>query len=86
LSRGTGAYVFPATIPSPRNNPIPAAQAIDDVQILKAFHDCFGGRLAEINKVTFEVEHRGAETVRTTRIARAGVTEGESKPTPIQRS
>ena len=32
--------------------------------------------------MTFEVEHRGAETVRTTRVQRAGVSAGESKPTP----
>jgi hypothetical protein len=79
-------YVFPATIPSPRNNPHPAAQAIDDVQILKAFNDCFGSRPGEINYVTFEVQHRGAETVRTTRVHRAGVTERESSATAIQRA
>jgi hypothetical protein len=66
--------VFSATIPSPRNNPDRQARTIDGVQILRAFHECFGGRPAEINQVTFEVEHRGAETVRTTRIVGDGAT------------
>lgn len=35
-------YLFPSTIPSPRNNPHPQAQQIEDVEILKAFYDCFG--------------------------------------------
>jgi hypothetical protein len=78
--------VFPATIPSPRNNPHPQAQAIDDVQILKAFNDCFGSKSEEINYVTFEVQHRGAETMRTTRVQRAGITERESSATAIQRA
>lgn len=79
-------YVFPATIPATRNNPNPPAQALGDVQILKAFNDCFGSRPEEINFVTFEVQHRGAETVRTTRIHRAGVLERESAATAIQRA
>ncbi len=63
-------YVFPATIPSPRNNPHPSAQAIEDVQILKAFHDCFGSRLDDINYVTFEVQHRGADCAQRVLVAR----------------
>jgi len=78
-------YVFPATIASARNNPNPVAQSIDDVHILKAFHDCFGGRPEELNYVDFDVEYRGNDLLRTTRIRRAGATAQESKPTPIQR-
>jgi hypothetical protein len=79
-------YVFPATIPSPRNNASPPSQTLDDVQILKAFNDCFGGRSEEINYVNFEVHHRGAETVRRTQIRRAGVIVRESNATAIQRA
>lgn len=78
--------MFPATIPAPRNNPSPSAQAIGDVQILAAFNDCFGCRPEEISAVTFEVRHRGAETVRTTRIHRVGILERESTATAIQRA
>lgn len=63
-------YVLPATIPSPRNNPNPTAQNLEDVQLLQAFHECFGGTDNEINFVDFEVQHRGADTLRTTTVRR----------------
>ncbi len=79
-------YVFPATIPSPRNNPQPMAQALDDVQLLKAFHACFNGKDEEVNYVDFEVEHQGADTVRRTRVRRDGVVQQESALTAIRRA
>jgi hypothetical protein len=79
-------YLFPATIPSPRNNPRPAAQTLGDVGILKAFGDCFKAEAEEIHSVEFEVEHRGSETVRTTRVCRNGTLLHASEPTPIMRS
>jgi hypothetical protein len=78
-------YVMPATIPSPRTNPRPVAQALDEVHLLKAFHDCFRGKAEEVNYVDFEVEHRGAETMRKTTIRRAGAIARESQLTAIQR-
>lgn len=79
-------YMLPATIPSPRNNPSPPPQALADVQIMHAFNDCFGCVEAEINYVSIDVEHRGADTVRTTRVRRDGAVQKESKPTAIRRS
>ena len=79
-------YIFPATIASPRNNPKPVAQSLDDVQLLKAFHECFSGKAEEVNYVDFEVEHRGAETMRKTCIRRTGAVVQESKLTAIQRA
>lgn len=79
-------YVFPATIPSPRNNPHPAAQAIEDVQLLAAFQACFGGVPEEINYVNFEVKYRGTDIVRTTHVSRAGVIVQESTATAIRRT
>ena len=32
----------PSYIPAPRNNPHPKAQALQDVELLNAFHQCFG--------------------------------------------
>jgi hypothetical protein len=78
-------YVFPGTIPSPRNNPRPVAQSLDDVQILKALHECFMGRDDEVNYVDFEVEYKDTETMRLSRIRRAGE-QTESGWSPIQRS
>lgn len=79
-------YVMPATIPSPRNNPNPPPQDIENVEILKAFHDCFKGQDEEVNSVAFDAENRGADLVRTTRISRDGVVQRESDATPIRRS
>ncbi len=79
-------YVMPATIASPRNNPKPMAQSLDDVHLLRAFHDCFHGADDEVNYVDFEVEHRGAETGRRTRIRRGGEVARESEFSPIKRS
>lgn len=79
-------YLLPGTIPSPRNNPNPAPQSIDDVDLLKAMHECFGGRDEELNAVGFEVAYKDSETVRTTTIRRGGICRKESSPTPIQRS
>jgi hypothetical protein len=79
-------YVFPGTIPSPRNNPNPAPQKLSDVELLQAFHGCFGGKDDEVNFVDFEVGHQGAETLRKTRITRDGSTQRESDATAIRRS
>ncbi|MAB13094.1 hypothetical protein [Parvibaculum sp.] len=65
-------YLLPATIPSPRNNPHPPAQALKNVEILAAFHSCFKGRDEELNYVDFKVAHDGADTVRTTTVKRNG--------------
>lgn len=80
------AYLFPPTIPSPRNNPSPVPQAIDEVTILKAFVDCFGVRSDEISSVTFSVAHDGADTVRSTVIERNGIEQHRSGMTAIRRT
>ena len=79
-------YVMPATIPSPRNNPNPEPQSLENVEILKAFHDCFQGRDEEVNYVKFSVNYRGSDTMRTTRVVRNGEVQRESDPTAIRRS
>ena len=78
-------YVTPATIPSPRNNPSPKAQNLDDVEILAAFNACFGGRDEEINFIDFEVGYQENDTVRTTKIRRDGKEQKVSEATKIQR-
>tara|TARA_B100000678_G_scaffold290686_1_gene304287 strand:- start:1580 stop:2437 length:858 start_codon:yes stop_codon:yes gene_type:complete len=79
-------YVMPATIPSPRNNPAPAAQAIEDVEFLSILSNAFGGHPHEVNSVRFEVGYEGVETVRKTVIERGGEIVTESNPTPIRRA
>ncbi|MEN8136206.1 MAG: hypothetical protein ABFS18_11825 [Thermodesulfobacteriota bacterium] len=79
-------YVFPGTIPSPRNNPHPPSQSLKEVEILKAFHDCFKGQSEEVSYVDFKVDYRGADLVRTTRVKRGGTIQHESGLTAIQRA
>jgi len=79
-------YLMPATIPSPRNNPSPITQKLENVEILKAFHDCFKGHDNEVNHVAFEVENRGADLYRKTEITRDNTVQRVSEPTPIRRS
>lgn len=79
-------YVLPATIPSPRNNPNPNPQRLEEVELLQAFTSCFGGNPSEINYVAFEVEYRGADTFRTTTITRDDKIQRQSEPTAIRRS
>lgn len=78
-------YVMPATIPSPRNNPNPKAQNLDDVEILAAFNSCFGGREEEVNFIDFEVGYQENDTVRTTKIRRDSKEQKVSEATKIQR-
>jgi hypothetical protein len=78
-------YVFPATIPSPRNNPAPVAQSLQQVELLLAFHHCFHGEDNEVNFVDFVVRHDGSDTVRSTVIRRGDEIQRKSGETPIHR-
>ena len=79
-------YVLPATIPSPRNNPHPSPQRLEDVELLHAFHKCFNGDIADVNYVSFEVKYHGSDIVRTTAVTRNGDLQQESSPTAIRRT
>jgi hypothetical protein len=79
-------YLFPSTIPAPRNNPAPKAQPLNAVELLAAFNACFGGLPQEINSVDFEVENRGAETHRKTIVTRNGQVVQGSGMTAIRRT
>lgn len=79
-------YLFPGTIPSPRNNPTPKAKEIQSVELLEAFHKCYKGKDKEIHYVDFEVKYQGNETIRKTIIRRDGQVVRESEGTAIRRS
>jgi len=79
-------YLLPDTVPSPRNNPHPMPQSIKDVELLNAFHMCFGGYDEELNYVDFEVHYHGADVVRTTCVKREGAVVQSSNATAIRRS
>lgn len=79
-------YAFPATIPSPRNNPAPVPQNPGDVEFLAILHEAFGGNPREVNEVRFEVGYVGVDTVRTTTVTRGGAVVQQSGATPIRRA
>lgn len=79
-------YVFPGTIPSPRNNPDPAPQTMLEVEFLRILHEAFKGMDDELNFVRFGVGYKGTDTTRSTSIIRDGQVVKQSKPTPIRRT
>lgn len=78
-------YVFPATIPSARNNPNPATPPIENSRLLSAFQNCFGGDPTYVNYVNFELRQQEQERARKTTVVRNGETVKSSKFTPIRR-
>lgn len=78
-------YLFPSTIPAPRNNPSPLPQTLAQVEILQALATAFGTPATDINSVHFDVAIAGVEVTRRTRIMRCGVTVADLGPTPIRR-
>lgn len=78
-------YMFPATIPSPRNNPSPSPQKVGDVGIIDALHRCFGGDDEEVHQVYFSTRYEGADIQRRTKIERNGMVCRESKFTSLKR-
>jgi len=79
-------YMLPATIPSARNNPSPAPQSLQDVEILQAFAKCFHANDNDVSYVSFKVSHEGADTVRSTSVTRHGVVQRQSGLTAIRRA
>jgi len=79
-------YLFPATIPSPRNNPSPSPQQLANVHFLDALHQEFLGTDAQINHVVFSVQYQGTDTMRTTAVSRNDAVVHSSGATPIRRA
>ena len=77
-------YVFPAAIPEPKR-PRCAAQPLETVELLTAFHAGFSGWPEEVNYVDFEITVAGEELHRRTTISRGGAVVSQSEMTPIRR-
>lgn len=78
-------YLFPPTVPSPRTNPHPVPNRLEEVEFLAALHECFLGADDELNFVHIRTAYAGAETMRETEVVRGGVTVHRAGPTAIQR-
>ncbi len=77
-------YLMPAAIPS-NAQPTVRAQQLHEVELLSAFHSCFGGRDDELHFVDFEIQRNGLELLRKTSVRRGGIMQQESEMTPIRR-
>jgi hypothetical protein len=82
----TCIYVLPKALPNHITNPTSTAQTLQEVELLMAFHLCFGGNDAEINYVDFDLAEHNGTLRRRTRVRRDGATVKESKLTAIRRT
>lgn len=78
-------YLFPDTLPV-ENGPSVAAQRLDAVELLSAFHACFKGQDDEINHVNFALQRIDGQLRRSTRVERGGIVQHASGWTPIRRA
>jgi len=78
-------YLFPRTVPSPRNNPEPAPHSLEDLEFLSAVFDTYECRPEELFSVSFRADYSSTSLVRQTRVMRGGVLVMESDRTPIRR-
>jgi len=77
-------YLFPSFVPS-LAHPQADAQPLSAVELLAAFHACFGGRDEELNHVSFEIEGAGGDLLRKTTVRRDGLVAQKSEMTAIRR-
>jgi DNA-binding PadR family transcriptional regulator len=79
-------YLFPSTIPSPRNNPSPRPYELHEVEFLSILAKAFGTPPAEAYQVQIEARYRGADLERRTMILKGGTSERASDWTPLRRA
>jgi hypothetical protein len=79
-------YVFPSTIPSPRNNPSPPMHRLESLEFLSALHSTFKGSDEEVAYVKLSAQYAGRDIQRMTVIERAGQVVRQSPWQSIRRS
>lgn len=79
-------YLFPRTIPDPRNNPSPAPHRLDELSFLQALHSEFQGNEFDVVQVKIEARMKGADVERKTSYYRSGNQFSESNWTKLKRS
>jgi hypothetical protein len=78
-------YLFPRTIPDPRDNKKPAILNLKEVSFASALNKLFGGT-AEIVNVHIEVDNKGADVIRKTTLESRGKILVESSWTKLKRT
>lgn len=79
-------YLFPRTIPDPRNNPEPNVWQLEEITFLKALWECFNGDENDIIEIHLHAKMEGASVTRKTILRRGGVDLAESKWIKIKRA
>jgi len=79
-------YLFPRSIPDPRNNPNPESWTLSEVPLLKALYSAFGGMPSDLTTVHVEARMRGTTVQRRTRYSRCGAEFCASNWTAIRRA
>lgn len=78
-------YLFPATVPTPKDNPNPPPQKLEDVSFLSLLHDVFNGAEDELNYVQWEAGMKDVSLTRKVEVTRCGVCVAESRATKVNR-
>jgi len=79
-------YLFPRTVPDPRNNPEPKIWQLKEITFLKALWECFKGDEDDVIEIHLHAKMEGASVVRQTILKRGGVVLTESGWTKIKRA
>jgi len=79
-------YLFPRTLPDPRNNPTPSVWSIKDVSFLNSLSKAFKCKKSEINRVSIETRMNGNEVERRTRFLHDEALFHESQWAAIRRA
>lgn len=77
-------YVLPGEIPT-LGRPLATARPLENVELLAAFHEAFGGVADEVSFVDFELAQGHDELLRRTTVRRGGAVQHISDLTPIRR-
>ena len=79
-------YLFPRSIPDPRNNPTPAVWQLAEVQLVHALWKGLKGNAADIVEVGIEARIEAVDVQRRTRFLRAGAEICTSQWTTVRRA
>lgn len=81
-------YLFPRTVPDPRNNRKPPVRKLEELRFLRALHSAFRGGGADLTEVAIEatIDQQSANILRRTTLTRQGKTVRESEFSPIKRA
>lgn len=79
-------YLFPRTIPDPRNNPRPSCWSLSQIPFLQALGECFQIRPQDLTEVRIVASMEGPTVCRTTSLIREGRVIIKSEPAAIRRA